>query len=140
MKVSTFKMDSKIISVFILISVIVTLSYAGEEEIKTIGDFLKKFGNINMEEVLQNDRLFQAYHKCFLEQGPCTPEAREMRNVIPSLVKTACDACTPEQKKEMKKHLDYARHNRAKEWEELLDKYDPKREILEKFLSSVPDK
>ncbi|XP_065215150.1 ejaculatory bulb-specific protein 3-like [Planococcus citri] len=124
----------------LLLGVFVTVSYAGDDDIKTIGDFLKKFAHINIEEVLQNDRLFQAYHKCFLEQGPCTPEAKEMRNVIPSLVKTACDGCSPDQKKELKKHLDYAKNNRAKEWEELLDKYDPKREILEKFFSSVPDK
>lgn len=66
----------------LLLGVFVTVSYAGEEEIKTIGDFLKKFAHINIEEVLQNDRLFQAYHKCFLEQGPCTPEAREMRSKL----------------------------------------------------------
>lgn len=58
--------------------------------------------------------------------------------MIPALVKSACESCTVEQKKEMKKHLDYAKYNKKKEWNELLDKYDPKRESLEKFLASIP--
>ncbi len=59
--------------------------------------------------------------------------------IIPLLVKSACEACTDEQKKEMKKHLDYARRSKQKEWNELLDKYDPERQSLDKFLASVPE-
>ncbi|XKL59761.1 hypothetical protein PGB90_000777 [Kerria lacca] len=135
-----FKMSLKIFSEFFLLFCFLAMfSYADNDEIKTITDFLKKFSHLNMEEILSNERLFQSYHKCFLEVGPCTPEAKEMRAVIPMLVKSACEACTDDQKKELKKHLDYARHNRQKEWDELLDKYDPKRDSLEKFLNSVPN-
>jgi hypothetical protein len=51
-----------------------------ENERKSIKDFLKKFSNVNVEEVLSNERLFQAYHKCFMEEGPCTPDARDMKS------------------------------------------------------------
>lgn len=59
---------------------------------------------------------------------------------IPALVKTSCESCTLEQKKELKKYLDYARDNRVKEWEEVLNKYDPQHTSLEKFLSGIQDK
>lgn len=73
-------MERKIFSTLLLLSLTVTFSYASDDEIKSIGDFLKKFSNINVEEIMSNDRLFQAYHKCFMDQGPCTPEARDMKS------------------------------------------------------------
>lgn len=47
--------------------------------------------------------------------------------------------CTAEQKKEIKKHLDYIKQKRPKEWDDLIGKFDPKKDNLEKFLASVPE-
>ena len=72
-------MNRKKLYIFLL-GILVSFISADDDEIQSIKDFLKKFSNINMEEILGNDRLFQAYHKCFLEQGPCTPDARDMKS------------------------------------------------------------
>lgn len=59
--------------------------------------------------------------------------------IIPTVAKTACDMCTTEQKKELKKHLDYIKQNRPDEWADLIGKFDPTKENLEKFLAAVPE-
>lgn len=73
-------MEEKIFSFLCLSCLTVTFLYAADNEIKSISDFLKKFSNVNVEEIMSNDRLFQAYHKCFMDQGPCTPDARDMKS------------------------------------------------------------
>lgn len=68
----------KIVSLICVVAIVIRNSSAEDDHAK-ITEFLKKFANLNVEEILSNDRLFQSYHKCFMEVGPCTAEARDMR-------------------------------------------------------------
>lgn len=38
-----------------------------------------KYDNIDLDKVLANDRLRTNYVKCLLNEGPCTPDAVELK-------------------------------------------------------------
>lgn len=35
--------------------------------------------DINLDEVLGNDKLLTSYSKCLIDQGPCTPEVKRLK-------------------------------------------------------------
>lgn len=35
--------------------------------------------NINLDELLGNERLITSYSKCLINQGPCTPEVKKLK-------------------------------------------------------------
>ena len=39
-----------------------------------------RLDSVNIDEVLANKRLLQAYIKCTLDKGRCTPEGRELKS------------------------------------------------------------
>lgn len=39
-----------------------------------------KYDSIDLDEVLANDRLRLNYVKCLLNEGPCTPDAQELKS------------------------------------------------------------
>lgn len=38
-----------------------------------------KYDNVDVDEILNNDRLFNSYFKCLMETGKCTPEGEELK-------------------------------------------------------------
>lgn len=42
--------------------------------------YTNKFDNVNVDNVLANDRILTNYIKCLMEKGPCTPEGRELKS------------------------------------------------------------
>lgn len=38
-----------------------------------------RYDNLDVDQILSNDRVLSSYIKCLLEKGPCTPEGRELR-------------------------------------------------------------
>lgn len=41
--------------------------------------YTTKFDNVNIDEILNNDRLVNSYFKCLMDQGKCTPEGEEVK-------------------------------------------------------------
>jgi hypothetical protein len=41
--------------------------------------YTTKYDNINLDEILESDRLLDNYIKCLLEKGKCTPEGSELK-------------------------------------------------------------
>ena len=39
-----------------------------------------RFAHINVDEVIANQRILTSFIKCFLDQGPCTSDARDMKS------------------------------------------------------------
>ena len=42
--------------------------------------YLSKYDNVDVERILQNQRVLSNYIKCLLEEGSCTPEGRELKS------------------------------------------------------------
>lgn len=77
------EMASKIVLVTVLSLFCVTLVLCSEPvkngEAAT-GAYDTKYDNIDLEELLRNDRLRKNYVKCLLGQGPCTPDGLELKS------------------------------------------------------------
>lgn len=44
------------------------------------GGYETRYDNIDLNELLKNDRLRKNYVKCLLNEGPCTPDAQELKS------------------------------------------------------------
>lgn len=42
--------------------------------------YTTKYDGIELEEILANDRILTNYVRCLLEQGPCTPDGKELKS------------------------------------------------------------
>lgn len=47
---------------------------------KRDGGYETKYDNVDLDEILKNDRLRKNYVKCLLNEGPCTPDAQELKS------------------------------------------------------------
>lgn len=53
---------------------------AMEDDIADMGAYLKRFQNINVDQVLSNERVINSHIKCFLGEGPCIQQSRELKS------------------------------------------------------------
>jgi len=51
--------------------------------------YTTKYDNVNIDEILNNDRLVASYFKCLMETGKCTPEGEEIKREYLLLFKRA---------------------------------------------------
>lgn len=63
----------------VLSGVCIEWTMADEPAAKTNG-YDTKYDNINLDDLLKNDRLRKNYVKCLLNEGPCTPDAIELKS------------------------------------------------------------
>ncbi|XP_017837375.1 ejaculatory bulb-specific protein 3 [Drosophila busckii] len=86
--------------------------------------YTEKFDNVNVDEVLGNTRILNAYIKCLMGTGSCSPEGRELKKLLPDALQTDCSKCSDVQRRNSNKVINFLRNNKAGEWKLLLDKYD----------------
>lgn len=44
--------------------------------------YTTKYDNVDVDKILKNERVLTNYIKCLMEEGPCTPEGRELRSKL----------------------------------------------------------
>lgn len=44
--------------------------------------YTTKYDNIDLDEILSSERLLTGYVNCLLDQGPCTPDGKELKRKI----------------------------------------------------------
>ncbi|XP_045523691.1 allergen Tha p 1-like [Pieris brassicae] len=91
------------------------------------------YDNFNAQELVDNVRLLNNYGKCFLEQGPCTPEGRDFRKVIPEALRTNCGKCTPKQRELIRTVVHGFKTKLPEMWKEIIHKEDPNNEYTAAF-------
>ncbi|XP_041984367.1 ejaculatory bulb-specific protein 3-like [Aricia agestis] len=87
--------------------------------------YTDKFDNINLDEVMGNDRLLQSYFKCLIDEGPCTAEGNELKSHMGEAVKNECAKCTDAQKNGTRKMIKFLVKEKPDMWNALRAKYDP---------------
>nr|AXF48719.1 chemosensory protein CSP23 [Lobesia botrana] len=100
--------------------------------------YSSKYDDFDIQPILDNDRIMLSYTKCFLDQGPCTPDAKDFKKVIPEALETTCGKCTPKQRKLIKQVIQAIMDKHPEAWKQLIQKYDPenkRKEDFDKFLS-----
>ncbi|XP_050422716.1 putative odorant-binding protein A10 [Adelges cooleyi] len=127
-------------TLFVLLSCAVYACVAApansDDEIKDLPTYMKRFDKLNVDQVLSNERVLNSHLKCFLNEGPCVQQSRDLKRVIPVIATTGCEGCTPKQKTTIKKSLNFLRNKKPVEWQRLVKIYDPSGKNLNKFLES----
>ncbi|XP_061396803.1 ejaculatory bulb-specific protein 3-like [Musca vetustissima] len=95
--------------------------------------YTTKYDNINLDEILKSDRLFNNYYNCLMDQGNCTPEARELKRILPDALQTECSKCSEKQRKGAEKVARYLIENKREAWNNLQAKYDPQGVYYQKY-------
>uniref|UniRef100_A0A1B0BW36 Uncharacterized protein n=1 Tax=Glossina palpalis gambiensis TaxID=67801 RepID=A0A1B0BW36_9MUSC len=106
-----------------IVAIIATLSVAvvmGAEE-----KYTTKFDDVDVDEVLKSERLFKNYYNCLIDEGKCTPDARELKKSLPDALQTECSKCSEKQKKTSEKVIKHLMDHKPEEWKVLQAKYDP---------------
>lgn len=113
--------------IVIALAVAVTLCAAAPDGYST------KYDNVDVDEILKSNRLFNGYYKCLMDNGPCTPDARELKSVLSDALLTNCGKCSEKQKAGTQKVIKYIVKNKPQQWEALRKKYDPDNQFATKY-------
>ncbi|XP_014473399.1 PREDICTED: ejaculatory bulb-specific protein 3-like [Dinoponera quadriceps] len=115
--------------VCLLTVVAVAYVYARPEE------YTHRFDSINIDEILQNDRLLKRYADCLLDRanGKCPAEAVELKKVLGEALETECAKCSDHQKEMVKKVIKFIVINKPDIWSDLKAKYDPEGKYTKKY-------
>jgi len=92
-----------------------------------------KYDNVDVDRILKNDRVLTNYIKCLMEEGPCTPEGRELRKTLPDALESGCSKCNDKQKTTTEKVIRHLMNKRQKDWDRLTKKYDPQGIFRQKY-------
>lgn len=87
--------------------------------------YTNKFDNVNIDNILSNNRLLTNYINCLLDKGRCTEDGKTLKEIIPDALITDCAKCNDKQKGSVKKVITFLVKNRKKDYDALLAKYDP---------------
>ncbi|KAI7815307.1 chemosensory protein [Rhyzopertha dominica] len=88
------------------------------------GKYTTKYDNIDLDQIIKNDRLMHNYVKCLLDQGNCSPDGAELKKTLPDAIHTDCAKCSEKQKEGSKKIMRHLIDNKPEWWKQLEAKYD----------------
>ncbi|XP_050423215.1 uncharacterized protein LOC126834994 [Adelges cooleyi] len=95
--------------------------------------YTTKFDNVNVDEILNNDRLLNSYFKCLMDQGKCTPEGEELKRWIPDAMDNNCKDCSEKQRQGAEKIIKFMAEKKKDMWKKLEEKYDPDGTFRERY-------
>ncbi|KAH8261260.1 hypothetical protein KR044_006024 [Drosophila immigrans] len=113
-------------AIFVILAVAIACVAADEQ-------YTTKYDNIDVDEILKSDRLFQNYYKCLIDTGKCSPEARELKRSLPDALKTECSKCSEKQKANTDKVVRFIIDKKPEEWKVLQAKYDPEDLYIKRY-------
>ncbi|XP_073847774.1 ejaculatory bulb-specific protein 3-like [Musca autumnalis] len=95
--------------------------------------YTNKYDNIDLDKILNSDRLFNNFFNCLMDKGICTQEGRELKKILPDALQTECSKCSEKQKQGAEKVARYVIENKREAWNALQAKYDPKGIYYQKY-------
>ncbi|XP_022834052.1 ejaculatory bulb-specific protein 3-like isoform X1 [Spodoptera litura] len=99
--------------------------------------YTDKWDNINVDEILESQRLLKAYVDCLLDRGRCTPDGKALKETLPDALEHECSKCTEKQKKSSDKVIRHLVNKRPDLWQELSGKYDPENIYQERYKTQL---
>ncbi|TGZ54810.1 ejaculatory bulb-specific protein 3-like [Temnothorax longispinosus] len=98
--------------------------------------YTRKYDDVNVDKILQNNRVLTNYIRCLMDEGPCTAEGRELRKTLPDALSNGCDKCNDKQKVMAEKVINHLKAKRSRDWDRLVAKYDPRGEYKKRYEKS----
>nr|SAJ59010.1 putative chemosensory protein [Triatoma brasiliensis] len=97
--------------------------------------------NVDVDAVLDNDRVLNAYLACFYDEGPCAERPKLVKSKIREVLETTCGKCNDQQRQRLKYILNKFIDKRPNDWQRILEIYDPDgafRDNVEKLKQGLP--
>ncbi|KAG6804834.1 hypothetical protein H0H92_002082, partial [Tricholoma furcatifolium] len=91
------------------------------------------YDNVDVEEVLNNDRLYEKHFKCLIDEGPCTPDVKTLKEIIPDALKDGCAKCNEKQREGAEKGFKFFSEKKKADFKKLRSIYDPTGEYWKKY-------
>jgi Insect pheromone-binding family, A10/OS-D len=104
---------------FVAIFALIAVVAAADDKYTT------KYDNIDLDSILESDRLFSNYFKCLIDEGRCTPDGNELKKSLPDALLTECGKCSEKQKDGTERVIKFLIEKKPDQWETLQAKYDP---------------
>ncbi|KAL1130942.1 hypothetical protein AAG570_012183 [Ranatra chinensis] len=86
--------------------------------------YTDKYDSLDIDAILGNERLYQKYLQC-LKGGRCTPDGKELKEVLPDALKTGCSKCSEKQRQGVAKVMKFMTEKKPKDLADLEKIYDP---------------
>ncbi|CAF4807886.1 unnamed protein product [Pieris macdunnoughi] len=91
----------------------------------------------DLEKAIADPQKLQSFVDCFLDRAPCSPGPANFKEMTPKAVASNCANCTPAQKHIANLFFTKLQENLPQEYNNFVQKYDPKGEYMDSFLKSV---
>ncbi|KAK9310032.1 hypothetical protein QLX08_000507 [Tetragonisca angustula] len=103
-------------------------------EVHSEDKYTTKYDDVDINAVLNSERLLNGYVSCLLDRGACTPDAVELKRNLPDALEHDCSACSEKQKEIADKISHYLIDHKAEQWSLLEAKYDPTGAYRQRYL------
>nr|AHE13805.1 chemosensory protein 10 [Lissorhoptrus oryzophilus] len=103
---------------------------------KPAKSYTNKYDNVNIDEILNSDRLLKNYMNCLLDKGRCTPDGAELKKNLPEALEDDCSKCSEYQRNRGAKALKYLIEHKRSYYDQLERKYDPERKYRKRYEAS----
>ncbi|XP_014277114.1 ejaculatory bulb-specific protein 3 [Halyomorpha halys] len=87
--------------------------------------YTTQYDNIDIDEILSNDRLYKKYYDCLMGKGKCTPDGQELKKNMPDAITTDCSKCSEKQKVGSQKVLKFMLDKKESDYTNLEKVFDP---------------
>ncbi|XP_028174915.1 allergen Tha p 1-like [Ostrinia nubilalis] len=120
--------------VLLALSLVVAVAYA-----RPGAQYTDKWDHINVDEILESQRLLRGYVDCLLDKGRCTPDGKALKETLPDALEHDCSKCTEKQKASSDKVIRHLINKQPDYWKELSAKYDPNNIYQDKYKDKIEE-
>ncbi|KOC61899.1 Ejaculatory bulb-specific protein 3 [Habropoda laboriosa] len=118
----------------VLITLVSAICFLLGEEVSSEEKYTTKYDDVNIDAVLNSERLLNAYVNCLMNRGACAPDAAELKKNLPDALEHECSACSEKQKEIADKLSHYLIDHREEDWSLLEAKYDSTGAYRQRYL------
>ncbi|KAG5898658.1 hypothetical protein JTB14_005417 [Gonioctena quinquepunctata] len=101
--------------------------------------YTTKYDNIDLDQILKNDRILRNYVDCCLGKKKCTSDGEELKSYIKDAIENECDKCSDSQKRAVKKVGRKLYTDKPEWWKELCDHFDPEGLYRKKYQAFIEE-
>nr|AEE62514.1 unknown [Dendroctonus ponderosae] len=105
-------------------------------EVTEKSQYTTKYDNVDINEVVHNERLLKNYVNCLLDRGPCSPDGLELKKNMPDAIETDCSKCSDKQREGSEAMMRFLIDNKPEYWNPLQEKYDPTGSYKKRYLDA----
>ncbi|KAL6449185.1 hypothetical protein ACFW04_000694 [Cataglyphis niger] len=120
----------------LVVAVIIACTLSSSVVLAEEVQYTTKYDNIDVDAVINSERLLNGYVGCLLDRTPCTPDAAELKKNLPDALEHDCAGCSEMQKNAADKISHHLIDHKPNEWKLLEDKYDPTGAYRRRYLEN----